>query len=203
MTTSKLTELAQEKKSLGKITPQESLKWLMTKIQGLKSIKSIPDSIAREEFRHSNKFRMGQLYYFYYSPKGKDDLPYYDKFPCVLALEKYDDGFLGLNLHYLPFKYRVAFIGKLMQYASMTREDEVKRIRITYDILVASKRFREFRPCIKRYLTSHIRSKILAVQPDEWQIAIALPIHQFKGAKPKEVWQDSLNEIKKKDQDED
>jgi hypothetical protein len=197
MAISKLTQLAQEQKSLGKVTPQESLKWLMEKINGLKSIRSIPNSIAKEQFRQTRQFRMGQLYYFYYDPKGKDDLPYYDKFPCVLALEKYGDGFLGLNLHYLPLKYRIAFLGKLMQYATVNEDNEIKRIRITYDILAASKRFREFRPCIKRYLTDHIKSKILAVQPDEWQIAMALPIQQFKGAKPQEVWNDSIEEMKK------
>jgi hypothetical protein len=197
MTTSKLTQLAKEQKELGNITPQESFKWLMERIKDLKSPSRIPYSISREQFRQTRRFRLGQLYYFYYDPKGKDDLPYYDKFPCVLSLEKYNDGFLGLNLHYLPIKYRFAFLGKLMKYASLNEDDEIQRIRITYDILAATKRLREFRPCIKRYLSDHIRSKILSVQPDEWNIAMALPIYQFKGAKPQEVWQDSLKEIKK------
>lgn len=199
MATSKLTQIAQEQKALGTITPRESMKWMMERIQSLKTTSHIPYSISREQFRQQNQFKLGQLYYFYYDPKGKDDLPYYDKFPCVLAIEKYGDGFLGLNLHYLPLKYRVAFLGKLMKYATMTGDNEIARLRVTYDILSASKRLREFRPCIKRYLTGHIKSKILAVQPHEWNIAIALPIHQFKGAKPKEIWEDSLKEMKKSD----
>jgi hypothetical protein len=52
-------------------------------------------------------------------------------------------------------------------------------------------------PCIKRYLTPHIKSKLLAVQPDEWDAAIMLPVHQFKGAKPETVWKDSVEEIKR------
>ena len=139
---------------------------------------------------------LGYLYYFFYDPKGKDDLPYYDKFPLVLVLQRYPDGFLGLNLHYLPLKYRLAFIGKLMDYATYTPENEIKRIKVTYDILQASKRFREFKPCIKRYLHGHIKSKILAVQPNEWEVALVLPVQQFKGARPQEVWEDSVNEIK-------
>jgi hypothetical protein len=115
----------------------------------------------------------------------------------VLALEKYGDGFLGLNLHYLPIKYRVAFLDKLLDYAVWNDENEIKRLRVTYDILQASRRFKEFKPCIKRYLHGHIKSKILTVQPEEWETAVFLPTHLFKGAKPTEVWQESVNEIRK------
>jgi hypothetical protein len=194
---SKLTLLAQQRSSAQiEMMSKESFRWLATKIQTLKGISNIPAGIGREDFRHNNRFVLGGMYYFYYDPKGKDDLPYYDKFPLVLALEKYSDGFLGLNLHYLPIKYRVAFLGKLMDYAVYNRENEIKRVRVTYDILSASKRFKEFRPCIKRYLNSHVRSKILAVQPNEWDVATFLPVQQFKKATSKEVWEDSVQQIR-------
>jgi len=193
---SKLTTLAQQKPAELEALSKKSVQWLLNKIQNLRGLSSVPGAIAREEFRQTNKFMLGYLYYFFYDPKGKDDLPYYDKFPLVLALQRYPDGFLGLNLHYLPLKYRLAFIGKLMDYATYTPENEIKRIKVTYDILQASKRFREFKPCIKRYLHGHIKSKILAVQPNEWEVALVLPVQQFKGARPQEVWEDSVNEIK-------
>jgi hypothetical protein len=151
--TSKLTELAQERKSEGhKMSSREAYQWLLKKIATLRNPSLIAKTIKDEELRRG-RFKLGQLYYFYYDPKGKDDLPYYDKFPLVLTLQRYEDGFLGLNLHYLPIKYRVAFIGKLLQFAVPGKDDEIKRLRVTYDILVASKRYREFKPCIKRYLT--------------------------------------------------
>jgi len=83
-----------------------------------------------------------------------------------------------------------------MDYTVRNDDNDVMKVRITYDILNASKRFKEFRPCIKRYLTSQIKSKVLAIEPSEWEIASFLPIHQFKGAKASEVWKDSINEIK-------
>ena len=194
---SKLTTLAQQKSAAQlQLMSRDSYKWFMEKLQGMKNVSSIPRTIANERDRHTNSFKLGQLYFFYYDPKTKDTLPYYDKFPLVLILEKYKDGFLGLNLHYLPLQYRLAFMDKLMDYASYTAENELKRIRVTYDILSASKRFKEFRPCIKRYLFPHITSKILTVQPQEWETAVFLPIHQFKKAKDKDVWNDSLQEIR-------
>ena len=139
---------------------------------------------------------MGGLYYFYYDPKTKDDLPYYDIFPLVMPLKREPDGFIGLNLHYLPIRYRINFMRKLLPLAIYNDDDEIKRIRVTYPILDASSRFKEFRPCIKKYLYSNIRSRILAVEPQEWDVALYLPIHQFKKAPVKTVWQESIEQIR-------
>jgi hypothetical protein len=195
--TSILSSITAERKSQGlKMSSRESYAWLLKRIAELKNPPALARGISAEKYRNMNKFIIGNLYYFYYDPKGKDDLDYYDKFPLVLTLEKYTDGFLGLNLHYLPLQYRVAFLGKLMPYAVHGDEDGIKRLRISYDILSASKRFKAFRPCLKRYLNSHIRSKVLAVQPNEWDVATFLPVQQFKGATAKTVWQESVNEIR-------
>jgi hypothetical protein len=113
-----------------------------------------------------------------------------------LVLEKYPDGFLGLNLHYLPIKYRIAFLSKLMSLAVLDDSDDIKRMRVSYDILNASRRFKEFKPCFKKYLTNHVQSKILAVQPNEWDIAAFLPIQQFRKAPAAKVWQESLEQIR-------
>jgi hypothetical protein len=174
----------------------ESLKWLMAKIADVRGVR-VAKSISNEKVRQVNKFILGGLYCFYYNPKGKMDLPYYDQFPMVLALERYNDGFLGLNFHYLPIKYRVVFLDKLMNFAMMGDAGEIMRMRVTYDILTASKRLKLFKPCIKRYLSSHIQSKLLTIQPNEWDIAALLPLQQFKGATAPEVWQDSVDELRK------
>jgi hypothetical protein len=192
-----LTQLAQEK-SAGELRTmsKDSLKWLMAKIADVRGVR-VAKGISNEKVRQVNKFILGGLYCFYYNPKGKMDLPYYDQFPMVLALEKYNDGFLGLNFHYLPIKYRVVFLDKLMNFAMMGDAGEIMRMRVTYDILTASKRLKLFKPCIKRYLSSHIQSKLLTIQPNEWDIAALLPLQQFKGATAPEVWQDSVDELRK------
>jgi len=197
--TSKLTTLAEEKKSAGhKTMSKDAVSWLQKKIDEIKRPSAIPNTIRGEVGRQKQpgQLRIGMLYCYYYDPKTKDDLPYWDRFPMVLVLEKYNDGFLGLNIHYLPVKYRVAFLQKLMRYAQLTPDDDIKRMRISYDILTATKRYAEFRPCLKRYLYSHLRSRILMIEPNEWDVATMLPIQQFRGAKPQKVWQDSVKEWK-------
>lgn len=193
---SKLTQLAQSRPEDLKVMSKKSLEWLANRISEIKNPGSIPRGVSRETYRQTTGFRMGRMYCFYYDPKGKDKLSYYDRFPMVLVLERYTDGFLGLNLHYLPFQYRIAFLGKLMKFAEMDDAGEIQRLRVTYDILTASKRLKEFKPCLKRYLTGHIQSKILAIQSNEWDIAAFLPIQQFKKASATKVWQESVEEIR-------
>jgi hypothetical protein len=196
--TSKFTKIVEERNQESQLTylGRDSLKWFQDKIKEIRNPAALSAGLIRER-RPRSRFIMGGLYSFYYNPKMKADLPYYDMFPVVIPLKRDQDGFLGLNIHYLPVKYRMVFLNKLKQYAVYNDEDEIKRLRITYDILDASKRFREFRPCIKRYLNDHIRTKIITFQPQEWESAIYLPLQRFKGAVPQEIWSDSVQEIRK------
>ena len=157
---------------------------------------ALAKGIKSETSRNTKRFLIGGLYYFYYNPKGKNDLPYYDIFPMVIPLHRYNDGFLGLNLHYLPIKYRVAFLTKLLPLALVDKDNEIVRLKVTYEILKASKRYKEFKPCIKKYLYTHMQSKILAVSPEEWDVAMYLPVHQFKKESAQTVWEESVQQIK-------
>jgi len=185
----KLTKYAQEQSpsEMQKMS-RDSASWIMKKISEIGD----PNSSV---FKENNRFRLGGLFFFHYNAKGAGKLPYYDSFPLVIPLETYGDGFLGLNLHYLPLRYRVAFLDKLMDYAILGPAGEVMSVRISYDILNATRRLKEFKPCIKRYLTGHIRSRMVAVQPDEWKTAIFLPVQNFVGASTSKVWEESLEKI--------
>ena len=193
-----VSSLSAEMKSSG-IKPMsgDSMRWLMTKIAELKNPLKVPSDMSRDAGRNVTRFGPGKLYCFYYDPKGKQSLPYYDRFPLVLVLQKEADGFLGLNLHYLPLNYRGAFLGKLLKFAILDDENNVDRLRVTYDILSASRRLKEFKPCLKKYLTGHIQSRLLAIKPDEWEVAAMLPMQQFRKATVQEVWQDSTRKIRK------
>ena len=197
-----LTILSDEKIAARHATmSRESLTWLNKRIQNLRNPVGMTRPLTKETHRWTRpndrqKFMMGGLYYFYYDPKTKDELPYYDRFPLVMPLKRYSDGFIGLNFHYLPLRYRINFMRKLMPLAIFDDNDELKRIRVTYPILDASSKYREFKPCIKKYLYSNIQSSILAVEPQEWDIALYLPIQQFRKAPAKTVWQESIQDIR-------
>jgi hypothetical protein len=202
---SKLTEITELKSAAELQTmSRQSIAWLKKQMNQVRNPSGIRRDMTKEKDRYRNptnlgpnsKFMLGGLYFFYYNPKTRNDLPYYDVFPLVMPLEKYNDGFLALNFHYLPVRYRIMFMNKLLKRAIYDDNDEIKRVRITYEILAAAKRYKEFRPCLKRYLTSHIRSRVLAVKPEEWDVATMLPVHAFRKAPVTEVWSDSIEEIK-------
>ena len=179
---------------------RDAIIWLREKVSSLRNPTLMARGITREKERHVRtndyrKFMIGGLYFFAYNPKTRDDLPYYDKFPLVMPLKREADGFIGLNFHYLPIGYRIRFLQKLLPLA-LYDGDDIRRIKITYDILDASRRYREFRPCIKKYLLSNIKSKIVKVESEEWDTALFIPVHQFKKAQPQTVWKESVEEIR-------
>jgi len=122
---------------------------------------------------------MGRMYFFSYDPKYKDTLPYYDRFPLVFPIEEYNDGFLGLNLHYLGNHDRMVLLNRLSAFSSNKRYDETTRIKMDYDTLSGAKKLQMAQPCIKRYLYSHVRSRFIEIPASEWDIAIFLPVQKF------------------------
>lgn len=197
---STLTLLAQQKTVLElAFLGRQSMLWLQ---ENVRDIRTSPAKLAEEILSESRggRFQMGGLYQFAYDPATKDKLPYYDTFPLVIPLHlkpgaNGESGFLGLNLHYLPPLVRAAFLDKLMDLAVMNSNDEPTRLRVTYDILKATERYKEFKPCIKHYLNKQVRSRIKTIKPSEWETALYLPTANFQKATKTKVYKDSLNQI--------
>ena len=143
--------------------------------------------------KRDNKPFVGKLNMFFYDPKHKKKLPYYDTFPLVLPLETYSDGFLGINLHYLPIPLRIKLLDKLVDYTNS--EDftaTTTRMVVDYSKL---KSIRLIRPTIHKYLAGHTKSQFRRIDADEWTIATLLPVQRFKKASSSEVWKESRSMI--------
>ena len=69
------------------------------------------------------------LYMYMYDPKLKATLPYYDRFPLVFPFSKTPDGFIGLNMHYLPYQLRMVLLDRLLTFRTNARMDETTRLR--------------------------------------------------------------------------
>ena len=109
----------------------------------------------------------------------------------VIPIERYPDGFLGLNLHYIHPKQRIILLDKLSDGATNNRFDDKTKLRISYEYLAAASKAFEATPCIKRYLFSHIDSRFLEISAEEWDIAVMLPVESFAKAKKNKVWSES------------
>ena len=148
-------------------------------------------SLMRDRERLKNNSLIGKMYFYFYDPKTKDTMPYYDRFPLVIPIERYNDGFLGLNLHYIHPKHRMILLDKLSDTLSNNTYDEKTKLKINYRYLAAASRIFEANPCIKRYLFTQIESRFLEITADEWDIAAMLPVESFVGATTSKVYADS------------
>lgn len=137
----------------------------------------------------------GKLLMYQYDAKHKDTLPYWDRFPVVFPLNLYKDSFLGLNLHYLPPVHRVRLLDALYETLNNTKYDDTTKMRISYQILNSSAKFSYFQPCIKKYLYSHLKSRLIEVPIDEWDYVCFLPIARFQKASERTVWNESVQKI--------
>ena len=122
---------------------------------------------------------IGKMFFFEYDPKHKNKLPIYDRFPLVFPIERYSDGFLGLNLHYLGVNERLAILNKLKQFATAKNLTDKSKLRLSYDLLVATKNMSALSPCIKRYLAGHVRSDFIEITALEWDKVVQLPVQVF------------------------
>ena len=152
----------------------KSTQWFRDKIKEFGTPKSA--DLIRDGKRTSVP-TFGILNMFVYDPKLKDKLPYYDTFPLVLPIEEYNNGFLGINLHYLSMPMRLRLLDRLVDYSNNNKFDESTKLRVDYSKL---KKVDLVKPCLKRYLASNIKSKFRKVEADEFMIATLLPVQRFK-----------------------
>lgn len=146
-----------------------------------------------------SKFEVGRMYLFGYDPKTKNDLPYYDELPLVLVFKITPDGFIGLNLHYLSPGMRLKLLDYLFKYKIITN-GQIQKLALTYNRIVQESHGM-YKPCIKRYLLSHVRSQFILMDIDDWfrldrnghlyNTIITLPIDRFKKLSKEQVWVES------------
>jgi|TARA_B100001094_G_scaffold230972_1_gene225702 hypothetical protein len=147
--------------------------------------------LIRDGKRKKSPF-YGRLNMFFYDPKFKKTLPYYDTFPLVLPLEPYSDGFLGINLHYLPMKLRLQLLDRLVDYSNNTKFDESTILDVDYSKL---KNVNLIKPTLKRYLAGRVKTDFRRIDADEFMVAALLPVQRFKKGSASEVYSDSRKMI--------
>ena len=134
----------------------------------------------------------GNLNMFFYDPKFKKTLPYYDRFPLVLPLESFRGGFLGINLHYLPIPLRTRLLDRLYEFSSNDKFDSTTRLTATYNSV---KNISLVNPTIKKYLYNFVETQYRRIDADEFVVATLLPVQRFTKATSRKVWRDSRSMV--------
>jgi len=177
-----------------KARTNKSRKWFQANVKNLQvSRQKVLTDTALEA---TNTPVRGSMYMYFYDPKHKLTLPYYDRFPLAVLVDGAPGGFYGLNLHYLPYNTRAKFLDDLMSFGPQTPNESSRLTQLRYNLLSGVRKFKEFKPCFKHYLGTNIRSRISRVPMTDWEIAIFLPVEQFKKSSKQTIWQDSLKQAR-------
>ena len=171
---------------------KDSRSWFRSAAVNIKTVNTAKLLTDKENLKQTIRTTdIGRMYMFSYNPKHKDTLPYYDIFPLIFPIQFSNDGFLGLNLHYLPPVLRARLMDALYSIANNNKYDNTTKLRVSYQILNGAAKYKYFKPCLKQYLWNHINSKFINVEPKNWDSALMLPTERFQKATKDKVWRDS------------
>ena len=156
--------------------------------------------IDRWKFAHQivpvSRPHIGKMFMFVYDPKWQKVLPYYDTLPLVIPFSWDLESMTGLNLHYLSYDLRARLFDALAHLTVSTRNDFQAYMKLSYRLLKSTALLRAYRPCVKKYLYTHVRSRgFLQIGQQDWTVAMFLPAEQFVKASKQQVWKDSRRTI--------
>ena len=163
-----------------------SIRWYRQKVQEL-----LPKPQVRRMIREGYKVQkvtvrpnFGMMNLFYYRPKGAEKLPYYDVFPLVIPMgRRLNDGFVGLNFHYLSVPQRWLLLERLSMFQMPSELDSFDTEEGAGDVMALFwskiRRKRGVKPIVRRYLTKNIQSRFLKIELSEMLIALSIPMERF------------------------
>ena len=163
-----------------------SMRWYRQKVQDL-----LPKPQVRQMIREGVKNQkvtvrpnFGTMNLFYYRPKGAAKLPYYDIFPLVIPIgRRLNDGFVGLNFHYLSVPQRWLLLERLSMFQVPSQLDSFDTEEGAGEVMALFwskiRRKRGVKPIVKRYLTKNIQSRFLKIELSEMLIALSIPMERF------------------------
>ena len=100
------------RKGIQKPSNIDARDWYRDKAAEVKS--ASPGKIITNNIEYNRTtIKPGFMYLFGYDPKLKNELPYYDRFPLIFPFKSDTDGFLAMNLHYLPHVFRARLMDNL------------------------------------------------------------------------------------------
>lgn len=179
---------------------KKSNAWFMQETQRLAKKKSrgiTPNKLLKDPMvKHmsSGALMPGSLYMYFYDAKHKDTLPYWDKFPMVFPFRLIPEknAFIGLNMHYLPYRQRFQLFAALNKNLTTANVSDRTRLDISWEIIRRTSKLKLAEPCVHMYLLNHVKSQFGKIDPEHWATALMMPVARFQKKSEAFVWRDSI-----------
>ena len=181
-----------------KAKSRQAMDWFKSIVQKTRAA-AFPASTGRKELTGDRNIgvtgrpSIGQMYLFQYDAKFKDILPYWDMWPLIFPFDYAKNGFYGINLHYLAPNARATLMLNLIKaQGGSGKMNEDFKLKLSYNIITG---FGPAKPCIKRYLYSHVQGKgFYGISGEDWSYAAALPLQRFQKVSAATVWKHSTSQ---------
>ena len=161
--------------------------------------------------RKVSKVEFGKMYFFRYMPEvpivqyryNDIDLAY-DMYPLIFCLRRRGNDLEGINFHYLAMRRRLQLYTELSKYFTGTQIDDntMLKARVLKRFLFQVRKLRAGKIIFRKYKVASIKSKILEVNPTDWETTIFDTSERFiteAGQKltNRKVWEESKLLIRK------
>ena len=179
---------------------RESNRWYRRMIPGshisVKDISTLPRGENQKTIRGE---MIGNLYFFGYSPRTKETLPYWDAFPLALITDVAPGGVYGINFHYLSYTYRASLMDSFLELERESTDEHsgvLDKRKITYSKIKRLTEYKYYKPAFKRYYFSNMTTRMIELTKAEWKIALYLPTDNFQKKRRRHVWEESRKQIR-------
>lgn len=168
---------------------QQARDWFRQKATNFRRMDDKVDQLAKE--RGTTDIHVGGMYLFRYDAKYKDVLPYWDAMPLIFLWKRVSGGFYGFNVHYLQPQLRAKLMDGLHDMTNNKAYNETTRVQLNYGFLEATSKISYLKPCLKRYLSSHVYGDFTYIHPTEWDIALFLPLARWQNSSYQNVYRNT------------
>lgn len=182
---------------------QDAVNFFIKQIKRLRTNQRKSPGFANDnELISINKIQSGMLVYFGYEAETPyPQLPYYDKYPLTLIINRWVDEnngtayFDGINLHYVPLGIRFKFMEKIIkQYGYWNMDNNVNKFSNfnNYYAIRDLLHSMGFGFAYKKYLLNNVTTQFSQVPFKYIDVALSLPLSQWSGASDASVWSDYI-----------
>ena len=134
-----------------------------------------------------NRVRLGRMYFFKYIPEAPDDI--YDMYPLVFVLRRKSTFFDGINYHHLALKRRMFLYDNMRSFfTDDPLEDDSGLLYKTFRRqLFNKKKLKAAEVSFRQYKVMRVRSKLIEIDPSDWERTLLISSELFKSAKRKKL----------------
>ena len=139
-------------------------------------------TLRKVEGKKVSKVKLGSMYFFKYLPK--EPTSPYDIYPMVFVIRRMSGGFEGVNYHHLLLKRRILLFENMNPYFTDVPLEEDSRLfwKRFRRMIMTVKKLKAAKISIRKYKIQSIRSKLIEINPPEWERTLLLSTELFRNA---------------------